>query len=89
MMEFKIEWPSASKVIIKPNIFLTTKRELLFNIPNSILNNSYIGCLCDKDNLITGVKVNVYDNNGPLFCIDILNNQHVNDCISTFDNMLT
>ena len=65
------------------------RKEIMFNYAPIVMSNCFIGCLCDRYNLIHGLKVNIHDKDGVLFYLDLWNNFRSNCTIQAFDNELT
>ena len=90
MIEFRIQWPVSNIYILKPKMTITGRKELLMNYDKIKIEQCYVGSLCDSNNIIRGLKINVPSKKDQiLFCIDIHNNQKSNDQIQVLDNGLT
>ena len=54
---------------------ITGRKELLMNFTLIKMEHTYFGSLCDTNNIIRGVKINIASKKeSPLFYIDIFNN---------------
>ena len=89
MIKFRITWPMA-KGKEKASMSIIGRQELFIKDPLVNLFQSYTGSLCDCNNLITGVKVNLNDHTGKkVMSIDIENHPYGRENIEALDNGLT